>query len=131
MENINSNYNYSYPHIRERIETLEKNLPSIVYKHHFDLVLTSAQTGLPNDTTLRFNCVSTTKTPYAKFGDLDGDGFIMSAFGEQAQTVIFDARLLYQGNLLVYVSNLTDNSVKAYIIPNMADVVIFDSVTRI
>lgn len=100
---------------------------SKVYTHHFDVnidissVVGVADTYIP----INFNVISSTATPYSKLSDMDGDGYIISAFGVYEYggqpVAVFDARLVNDGNILIYVTSTSDGSVQTLIVPNMGN----------
>ena len=129
-----------------------------VYTHHFDVVLASHlerrpgvytnQTFLPDEVitaasaldqptyvNINFNVISSNATPYSKLSDMEGDGYIISAFGAYELNgdiiAVYDARLVYDGNIMLYISGLGDGSVHLGIVDSMGDFVVEDSVTPI
>ena len=86
-----------------------------LYRHHFDIVLTSVDLPLiPSGVQLHIpvNALSTDKESWDKLEKLDGGGFIITAFG-MLSTYVFELKIYYKANetLLIHVTNLTDNSV--------------------
>lgn len=93
-----------------------------LYRHHFDVVLTNADLSLiPEDTQVHINvnALSTSGTAWQILSELDGGGFIVSAFGNIPNNFnyIFELKLFYaslgNGTLLLNIHNLTTNTVKA------------------
>ena len=126
-----------------------------LYTHHFDVVLSLDQLGLssvdPNNTccaVINFNVLSNNPTPYAKLSDMEGDGYIASAFGRFVPLddnvnvtpplvpLVLNARLVYEGTVWVdvvsiYGGNALVENGRSFFISNMADYVVRDSVSVI
>ena len=90
-----------------------------MYKHHFDLVVTSQDLALlPSGASfsINVNALSTSGTPWATLSELDGGGFIEMAFGNipNNYSYVFELKLFYSAlnTLLLNVHDLTDGSVK-------------------
>ncbi len=99
-----------------------------LYRHHFDIILqTTDLPTIPNGyhVSININALSTSGEEWETLSELDGGGFIISAFGliNDSQGVpadynhIFELKIFYSsvgnGTLLLNVNDLTDNSVKA------------------
>ena len=91
------------------------------YKHHFDVILTHADLALipeNSDVHIQVNALSTSATPWATLGELNGGGFIVSAFGNVSNNYyyVFELKLFYAAvnALMVNFNNLISNSVTPY-----------------
>lgn len=106
-----------------------------LYIHHFDVVLTLEQAfgdsatsvatmGGDNWVNINFNVISKNGKAYQKLSDMDGDGYIISAFGAYLVSgqpiAVFDARLVNEGRILIYVTT-QDGSVQTLIVSEMGD----------
>lgn len=108
IDNINKP---AFDAIASKVKTLSTKL----YRHHFDIVLNETDFPLiPSGTivSINVNAISTNPNKWTKFGELDGDGFIVSAFGGDA-TNIFELKLLYKALEKVFIeihqiSNMSD-----------------------
>lgn len=101
---------------------VEANKGTKLYKHHFDVVLTNADLpSIPQGTnvSINVNALSTSGTSWQTLSELDGGGFIVSAFGTIPNnfSYIFELKLFYaslgNGTLLLNIHDLTTNTVKA------------------
>ena len=86
-----------------------------LYRHHFDVVLTPtdfATIPVGYQVHINVNALSTSKTPWATLSELDGGGFIVSAFGTIPNdfSYIFELKLFYSalnnGTLLLNIHDL-------------------------
>lgn len=126
-----------------------------LYSHHFDVVLSLDQLGFssldPDNTccaVINFNVLSNNPTPYAKLSDMEGDGYIASAFGRFVpldpsvsvssafSSIVLEARLVYDGTVWIYATSVTGNHPlidygRSFFIPNMANFVVQDSVSAV
>lgn len=100
-----------------------------LYSHHFALVVEN-DPYLGINYSIAFNVISNNPTPYEKLSDLEGDGYIMSAFG-MTETDVFEARLVYQGDVFMYRCSLNDGTMMGHILPGYGDFPLQDSVTKI
>lgn len=124
-----------------------------LYTHHFD-VLCEGLFGYDSlDSELvvvfNFNCISDNATPYETLGDLEGDGYIVSAFGIVTQVISHfsyttgnmvyeemtvgyaEARIVYDGAILCNVYTGDSPEVLSYVFYDMGDYEVRDSVTKI
>lgn len=114
-----------------------------LYTHHFDVNLTHDDLeAIPElyRVDLNFNVISSSQTPYTKLSDLDGDGYIISAFGllhdgdTPITTQVFEAKLFYKslqnGALLLHIHNLQNNEVSCVIVTGLNNFELHDSVTK-
>ena len=110
-----------------------------VYTHHFDVSLSTDITGFPSGVSINFNVISNNPTPYQTLSDMDGDGYIISAFCPLEYNgniiAVVEGKLFYSalnnGSLLVQLNRLGDNTVENYVFSNLNDFVVLDSVTAI
>lgn len=137
------------------IEELQDRTYTQLYTHHFDVAISLEALGLtdvdPDNgccAVINFNVLSNNSTPYEKLSDMEGDGYIASAFGRFVSlydnvpvspvfsSIVFDCRLVYEGTLWVNVVStsgfhaLIENGC-SYFIPNMGNYVVADSVTPV
>jgi len=100
-----------------------------LYSHHFDLIFEND----PNFGTfgVEVNAISSNPTPYEKLSDLEGDGYIMSAFGSVGTSVFVDLRLVHEGTCYMYMTQISDGTMSAYYVANMGDFELEDSVQKI
>lgn len=127
--NNNDNYGLALPDTTSWVEhktiaTLDDVVAAQgtkLYKHHFDVVLTHADLALipeNSDVHIQVNALSTSGTPWATLGELDGGGFIVSAFGNVPNNYyyVFELKLFYAAvnALMVNFNNLISNSVTPY-----------------
>ena len=94
-----------------------------LYRHHFDIILkhedlVSIPSGM--QVHINVNALSTDSNTWTKLGELDGGGFIVSAFGtisypQVVTTHVFELKIYYKSleTLLLNVNDLTNNSVSA------------------
>ena len=128
------------------IEDLQDRSFTQLYTHHFDVVLTLEQAfgdlsstvaayGGANDLDINFNILSNNSVAYEKLSDMDGDGYIASAFGVYtiggSPAFVFNAQLVYDGNIVLYVTNMSDGSVTTRVVLSMANYPVEDSVSAI
>lgn len=129
-----------------QIDVLADRSFTQLYSHHFDVVLTLDQAfgalastvavyGGASYVGINFNVMSNNSTPYETLSDMDGDGYIASAFGVYmvggSPAFVFNAQLVYDGNIVIYVTNMSDSSVVTLVVPNMGNFVVEDSVSVI
>lgn len=113
-----------------------------LYTHHFDVMfhesgLLAGEVQFPETMiVINFNCISSNPTPYTKLGDLEGDGYIASAFGtivlvSHMELVGYvEARIVYEGTILCNVY-YPDGSIRYITEYNMENYEVRDSVTKI
>lgn len=127
------------------IETiLEKK--SGVYVHHFDVNLNhddvaAIPSGYRLD--LNFNVISNNDEQYAKLSDMDGDGYIISAFGllhDMATEIpstayVVEGKLFYSalngGTLLLEFNNITAGTVGCAVATGLNNYELQDSVSKV
>lgn len=120
-----------------------------IYSHHFDVVFedTIGYNGSVTSVvwTFNFNCMSDSSRPYETLGDLEGDGYIVSAFGQCAilyngtytpASVYGEVRIVNDGTIFYYYMDLTgtiwsDYGIHYRVVENMGDYEVQDSVTKI
>ena len=98
------------------------NLKSKLYRHHFDVVLTHDDlASIPSgaQVSINVNALSNSATPWSTLSELDGDGFIIAAFGtisypQVVTSYVFELKIFYSSlnTLLINIHDLTDGSVK-------------------
>ena len=128
------------------IEELQDRTYTQLYTHHFVVVLTLEQAfgnlsstvaayGGEDRVYIAFNVMSNSSTVYDKLSDMDGDGYIASAFGvyavDDSPFALFDARVVSDGNIVLYVTNMSDGTVTTLVVPSMANYVVEDSVSAV
>lgn len=128
------------------IEELQDRSYSQLYTHHFDVVLTLEQAfgdlsstiaayGGASYVNINFNFMSNNSVAYEELSDMEGDGYIASAFGVYtvggSPAFVFNAQLVYDGNIVLYVTNMSDGSVTTLVVPNMSNYGLEDSVSAI
>ena len=96
---------------------------SRVYTHFFQIVLNHSDLPLiPEGAEVRINvnAISSSGTEWETLSELDGNGYIVSAFGtivypQVDPTNVFELKLFYKSlnTILLNVHSLADNSVKA------------------
>lgn len=114
-----------------------------LYVHHFDVVLTDNDIGgLPSGTTvtINVNAISNDGNQWATLEELDGKGYILSAFGQivlptPQVSPIFELKLFYKdygnGTLLLQVNNLMDATVTCVTVMGKNTFALQDSVSAI
>lgn len=114
------------------------------YIHHFDVNLSHENlSSIPEGSRvdLNFNVISNTETKYTKLSDIDGDGYIISAFGLMYQgdtpltTYVFDAKLFYKalngGTLLLNINDITNGTIACAVVTALNNYAITDSVNKV
>lgn len=96
---------------------------SCVYTHHFDIVLKHADLSLiPEgmEVHINVNVISNSGTPWTKLSELDGGGYIISAFGtisypQVITSYVFELKIFYSAlnTLLLNINDLNYNNVQA------------------
>ena len=104
--------------VNDGIKSGEIQSGTKLYRHHFDVVLTHSDFALipeGNQVHIQVNALSSSGKAWETLGELDGGGFIVSAFGTYLNTFVFELKLFYKAleTLLIDVSNLSDNSITA------------------
>jgi len=101
-------------------EYVDENKGTKLYRHHFDIVVGHLDLPLIPEGTAAFinvNALSTSGEEWETLSELDGGGFIVSAFGTipNVYDYIFELKLYYNtlNTLLLNIHDLTDNTVKA------------------
>ena len=131
FRSYSANYGVKIPDtssfITDKTLATTDQIGSKLYRHHFDIVLTPIDLPTLSSNTqvhINVNALSTNETAWQTLSELDGGGFIISAFGliNDSQGVpidfnhIFELKIYYSslgnGTLLLNVNDLTDNSVK-------------------
>jgi len=121
------------PLISIEVGDVKYSVAQKLYKHHFDVNLNN--TDLPlipvgYVVNINVNALSASGTAWQTLSELDGGGFIVSAFGfmcllsdpTQIDTAhVFELKVYYNalGKLLLNVHDLTDNTVKAIAIASV------------
>ena len=117
-----------------------------LYTHHF--VVNITHDDLPSIGSsvyieLVFNVISNNATPYAKLEELDGDGYIINAFGlfrnvnthEPTLSVIWECKLFYKdlnnGTLLLNYNDTSLQSVKCVVVGGFNNYQLEDGVQKI
>ena len=120
---VETDYKLDFPNKKSGVLALTSDCTKL-YKHHFDIVLTNDDLALipaGSSVSINVNAISTDDTEWETLSELDGGGFIGSAFGtisypSVSYDYIFELKIFYSslgnGTLLLNVHNLTDNSVK-------------------
>ena len=110
-----------YPSAKAVYDYIAAVQGSKLYKHHFDVVLTHADLALipeNSDVHIQVNALSTSSTPWTTLSQLDGGGFIVSAFGNVPNNYyyVFELKLFYAAAhaLMVNFNNLISNTVTPY-----------------
>ena len=94
-----------------------------LYRHHFDIVLNHDDLDdIPSGSivTINVNALSLDEKPWETLSELDGGGYILSAFGTIVHPAVvtdyvFELKIYYKtlDVLLVNIHNLTDGSITA------------------
>lgn len=117
-----------------------KEVTSCVYSHHFNININAEVVGGTGTIVIPVNAISNNPTPYETLNDLDGDGYIVSAFGmielpTPLTAFVFELKLFYKalsnGTCLIEAYDLTSNNVRCYTITNMGSYALEDSVAKI
>ena len=105
-----------------------------LYRHHFDIPLNNTDLAIipaGYAVNINVNALSTSGTAWETLSELDGGGFIVSAFGTMClisdptqidTTRVFELKIYYNalGTLLLNIHDLTDNSVTAVAITSVS-----------
>ena len=115
-----------------------------LFTHHFVVGITHNELAVIPEgyhAELVFNVISNSGTPYAKLETLDGDGYIINAFGflfddTAAPTdKIFEGKLFYKalngGSILLNVHDMTTGTVSCAVVSGMNNYELVDGVHRI
>ena len=106
-----------------------KNAGTTLYSHHFALIF--VDDPIYGTFGVDVNAISNNPKPYEKLSDLEGDGYIMSAFGSVGDSVFVDLRLINEGTCYMYMTQISDGSMSGYYVENMGDFEVEDSVQQI
>ena len=114
LENV---YGYDIIIGEEETTSVKHVVPTKLYRHHFDVVLSHADLpAIPEGSpiSINVNAMSTSGDAWETLGELDGGGFIVSAFGMLSTNVV-ELKLFYKASetLLIQINNLSDGSVTA------------------
>ena len=120
---------------------------STLYRHHFDVIIAHTDlAALPENAVvaINVNALSTSGDPWIHLSELDGKGYIITAFGTQilptpSTNYVVELKLYYDalGILLIDLRDLTTNTISTYAISTVSNGIlpiayeINDSVTKL